>query len=61
MLSSLGWLLIDEAEQALPQAAVGAILLTRRAIVVGDPAQIEPVAVLPDTLGRPLFLLISHA
>lgn len=47
-LESLGWLLVDEAEQALPQAAVDTLLRTRRAVIVGDAVQIEPA--LPDTL-----------
>ncbi len=47
---SLGWLLIDEAGQALPQASVGAIMRTKRAFIVGDPIQIEPIVALPDTL-----------
>lgn len=48
--ASLGWLLVDEAGQALPQAAVGALLRTQRAVVVGDPLQIEPIVVLPELL-----------
>ncbi|MGE5505164.1 MAG: DEAD/DEAH box helicase [Actinomycetota bacterium] len=44
---SLGWLLVDEAGQATPQAAAGAIWRAKRAVVIGDPLQIEPVVPLP--------------
>jgi len=49
-IGSIGWLLIDEAGQSLPQAAVGAVMRAKRTVVVGDPLQIPPVTSLPVRL-----------
>ena len=40
---SIGTLIVDEAGQAQPQMAAGALYRSRRAVIVGDPKQVEPV------------------
>src|SRR5690606_36775104 len=47
---SSGWLLVDVAGQAGPQAAFGAIMRAKRSIGVRDPLQIPPVVSLPEKL-----------
>lgn len=41
--NSLGQLIIDEAGQATPQMAIGALWRFKKSIIVGDPKQVEPI------------------
>ncbi|MDO5559573.1 MAG: AAA domain-containing protein [Oscillospiraceae bacterium] len=40
---TIGTLIVDEAGQASPECLVGALFRSRRAMIVGDPKQVEPV------------------
>ncbi len=49
---SIGWLLLDEAGQASPASACGAIWRAQRSILIGDTLQIPPVVTIPEGLAR---------
>lgn len=46
----MGILIVDEAGQATPQSAVGALWRCKSAIIVGDPLQVEPICTIPKKL-----------
>ncbi|MBU5439813.1 hypothetical protein KQI42_17490 [Tissierella sp. MSJ-40] len=50
--NGLGTLIIDEAGQATPYSALGALWRTCKAIIVGDPLQVEPVVTVPRELSK---------
>ncbi|WP_139365036.1 DEAD/DEAH box helicase [Litchfieldia alkalitelluris] len=59
----ISYLFIDEAGQATPQQAAGALWRSKKAIIVGDPIQIEPVVTLDETIlndVRTRFNIESH-
>lgn len=47
-VSEIGYLIVDEAGQATPQAAVGALMRAKNALIVGDPIQLKPILSLTD-------------
>ncbi|GLZ41973.1 damage-inducible protein [Actinokineospora sp. NBRC 105648] len=47
---ALGWLLVDEADQAPPQSAVGALWRSRRAVIIGDPPHLKQATTVPPTV-----------
>ena len=53
---TLDWVFLDEAGQATPQSAAGALWRAKRAAVIGDPLQIEPVVQQPPSLLEKLRL-----
>lgn len=48
-------MIVDEAGQALPQQFVGALLRSKRAVIVGDPMQIPPVVKIPPFVVSNIF------
>lgn len=47
---SLGYLFVDEAGQAIPQASIGGFFRSNKVMVVGDPSQIKPVLTLDSNV-----------
>ena len=50
LFSFIDLLIVDEAGQVQPEAAGGAFALARKALVIGDTQQIEPIASLPRSV-----------
>ena len=53
--SGIGYLIVDEAGQAAPQQALMPLYKSNKAIVVGDPLQIEPVVSITSDLDNYLI------
>jgi len=49
---SLGHVVIDEAAQASPQLAAGLLMRAKRALIVGDQRQLEPICTIPRAIER---------
>ena len=48
----LGHAVIEEAGQATPQSVLGVLMRSKRAMIIGDERQLEPVVIIPDALER---------
>ena len=46
----LGTLVVDEAGQSMPYMALAPLMISSRAVIVGDPLQLEPVTTISDEL-----------
>jgi superfamily I DNA and/or RNA helicase len=57
-MSYIGYLMIDEAGQAVPYSAAMPLYKSQRAVVVGDPFQIEPVVTIANNVNK--ILINSH-
>lgn len=53
-VDALGWLVVDEAGQATVQSVVGGLSRCRRAVIIGDPMQLEPIVTTPRPAQRAL-------
>ncbi|MES2739911.1 MAG: AAA domain-containing protein [Pseudomonadota bacterium] len=51
----IGLLLVDEAGQAVPSHALGAIWRAKRTLIVGDPLQVEPVIMMDKKLDQAIL------
>jgi len=54
-MSYIGYLMIDEAGQAVPYSAAMPLYKSQRAVVVGDPFQIEPVVTIANNVNKILI------
>ncbi len=54
-LDIFGTLIVDEAGQAMPHQALGALIRAKRAVIVGDPLQIPPVAINEEKMKTAAF------
>ncbi len=52
----IGTMIVDEAGQSSPHMAIGALCRSRKAVIVGDPKQVEPVVTDDQDLLKEVFV-----